>query len=80
MIPAIAQLDSPIDAMSLIHTALRIEAERVEQVVEHLEIDGSFKPFQRLFYRWAIALSSHLEAEEIALTALCPGGHSCRNT
>jgi hypothetical protein len=72
MTAEIVQLDSPIDALYLIHKALRIEAERAEQAVEHLEIGGSFKPFQRVFYRWAMTLSAYFEAEETSLMALLP--------
>lgn len=65
---------SPIDALSLIHNALRTEAERVEQAVQQLEIGRSFKAFQPIFYRWALALSAYVEAEEHALTTLVPAG------
>lgn len=61
---------NPIDALYLIHNALRTEAERAEQAVAHLEIGSSFKTFQPVFYRWALALSTYVEAEEMALTAL----------
>jgi hypothetical protein len=46
----IAPLTSPIDALLLIHNALRTEAERAEQTVEHLEVGSSFKAFQPVFY------------------------------
>jgi hypothetical protein len=39
-------LASPIDALYLIHRALRTEAERAEQTVQHLEVGSSFKAFQ----------------------------------
>jgi hypothetical protein len=68
----IAPLASPIDALYLIHNALRTEAERAEQVVEHLEVGSSFKAFQPAFYHWALVLSTYVEAEERALTALVP--------
>ena len=60
----------PIDALYLIHKALRTEAERAEQAVTHLEVGSSFKVFQPVFYRWALALSTYVEAEDRALTAL----------
>ena len=63
-------LAHPIDAMYLIHKALRTEAERAEQAVTFLEVGSSFKAFQPVFYRWALALSTYVEAEEQALTAL----------
>lgn len=65
-------LQQPLDAMYLIHKALRAEALRVEEAVSHLEVGGSFKPFHRIFYPWALALSTHLEAEEKYLTPLVP--------
>lgn len=70
----IAPFASPIDALSLIHNALRTEAERVEQAVHQLEIGSSFKAFQPIFYRWALALSAYVEAEARALTTLIPEG------
>jgi len=51
------QLTDPLDAMYLIHKALRAEAGRVEAAVEGLEEGGSFKPFHGVFHRWAMALS-----------------------
>ena len=68
----IAPLASPIDALCLIHNALRTEAERAEQTVEYLEVGSSFKAFQPAFYHWALVLSTYVEAEERALTALVP--------
>jgi len=47
----IAPFASPIDALSLIHNALRTEAEQVEQAVHQLEVGSSFKAFQPIFYR-----------------------------
>jgi hypothetical protein len=72
MMTDIAPLASPIDALCLIHNALRTEAERAEQTVEHLEVGSSFKAFQPAFYHWALVLSTYVEAEERALTALVP--------
>lgn len=68
----IAPLASPIDALYLLHNALRTEAERAEQTVEHLEVGSSFKAFQPVFYHWALVLSTYVEAAERALTALVP--------
>jgi len=34
-----------------------------------LEMGGSFKPFQRVFYRWAMALSSHMATEDLFFPA-----------
>ena len=66
------QFTHPIDAMHLIHQALRAEARRVEDAVDTLEMGGSFKPFQRAFYRWAMALGSHVEVEDHYFTTWFP--------
>ena len=66
------QLTHPIDAMHLIHKALRAEAIRVEEAVDALEMGGSFKPFQRAFYRWAMALGYHVEVEDHYFTTWFP--------
>jgi hemerythrin-like domain-containing protein len=66
------QLTHPIDAMHLIHKALRAEAVRVEEAVDALEMGGSFKPFQRVFYRWAMALGYHVEVEDHYFTTWFP--------
>jgi hypothetical protein len=68
----IAPLTSPIDALLLIHNALRTEAERAEQTVEHLEVGSSFKAFQPVFYHWALVLSTYIEVEERVLTTRVP--------
>jgi hypothetical protein len=65
-------LVNPIDALYLIHSALRTEAERAEQTVTHLEVGSSFKPFQPVFYHWALVLSAYVEAEERVLHVLVP--------
>lgn len=65
-------LATPIDALYLIHNALRTEAERAEQTVEHLEVGHSFKAFHPVFYHWALVLSTYVEAAERALPALLP--------
>jgi hypothetical protein len=59
----LTQLDHPIDVMYLIHKAMRAEARRTRQAAEHLAIGGSFKPFLDDFYRWALALGFHADAE-----------------
>jgi hypothetical protein len=67
-----SQLSHPIDAMYLMHKALRAEAARVEEAVNALDIGGSFKPFQRAFYRWAMALGYHVEVEDHYYTTWFP--------
>jgi len=66
------QLDHPIDVMYLIHKAIRAEARRTRQAAEHLEIGGNFKPFMDDFYRWAMALGFHEEAEYKYVLPLIP--------
>jgi hemerythrin-like domain-containing protein len=66
------QLTHPIDAMHLIHKVLRAEAIRVEEAVDALQMGGSFKPFQRAFYRWAMALGYHVEVEDRYFTTWFP--------
>jgi len=68
----ITQLDRPIDVMYLIHKAIRAEARRTRQAAEHLEIGGNFKPFLDDFYRWAMALGFHEEAEYKYVLPLVP--------
>jgi hypothetical protein len=68
----ITQLDHPIDVMYLIHKAIRAEARRTRQAAEHLEIGGNFKPFLDDFYRWAMALGFHEEAEYKYVLPLVP--------
>ena len=67
-----SQLTHPIDAMYLMHRALRAEAARVAEAVDALEMGGGFKPFHRTFYRWATALGYHLDVEERYFTAWSP--------
>ena len=59
----ITQLDHPIDVMYLIHKAMRAAARRTRQAAERLAIGGTFKPFLDDFYRWALALGFHADAE-----------------
>jgi hypothetical protein len=68
----ITQLDHPIDVMYLIHKAIRAEARQTRQAAEHLEIGGNFKPFLDDFYRWAMALGYHEEAEYQYVLPLVP--------
>lgn len=69
MTTEITKLDSPIDAMYLIHKALRAEAERVETMAGLLEVGGSLQPFRLAFNCWATALAYHAEAENQYMTA-----------
>jgi hypothetical protein len=47
----IPTLERPIDAMYVIHYALRAEAARVETLVDLLEEGGNLQPFRQAFYR-----------------------------
>jgi hypothetical protein len=64
MTEKIASLESPIDAMYLIHKALRAEAARAEEAVEGLEVDASLQSFKLVFNAWATALVYHAELED----------------
>ena len=71
-------LESPIDAMYVIHKALRAEAARVETLVGRLEEGGSLQPFRQAFYRWVMALAYHADTEDAYMTALLPGVPAAR--
>jgi hypothetical protein len=68
----IPRLESPIDAMYVIHHALRAEAARVETLVGQLEECGSLQPFRQAFYRWVMALAYHADTEDTYMTSLLP--------
>ena len=63
----IPPLASPIDALYLIHNALRTEADRTEQSVEHLEVGNSFKA---LAYLLPILRKQLSEAGQLELLRL----------
>jgi hypothetical protein len=69
MTEEIIRLGSPIDAMYLIHQALRAEAARMEKMTAELEVGGSLQPFRLAFNFWAVALGYHAEAEDKYMTA-----------
>ena len=64
MAEEIISLESPINAIYLIHKALRAEAVSVENMVNGLEIGGSLQPFKLAFNSWATALVYHAEQED----------------
>lgn len=64
MTEEIIRLDSPVDAMYLIHKALRSEAARMENMAAELEVNGSLQPFRLAFNSWAIGLEYHAETED----------------
>lgn len=59
----ITSLEQPIDAMYLIHKALRGEARRVENLARCVEVGNSLQPFKLAFTAWATALVYHAEKE-----------------
>jgi hypothetical protein len=65
-----AKLESPIDAMYLIHKALRAEAASVEQMIERLTTGESLQPFQKAFQRWSRTLGYHAEVEDEHMESL----------
>ncbi len=59
----ITTLEQPIDAMYLIHKALRGEADRTVALAKHLECGCSLQPFKLAFTAWATAIMYHAEKE-----------------
>jgi hypothetical protein len=59
----ITTLEQPIDAMYLIHKALRGEADRTVELAKHLESGDSLQPFKLAFTAWATAIMYHAEKE-----------------
>jgi hypothetical protein len=74
----VTRLDSPIDAMYLIHKALRAEAARVERIASQLEEGGTLQPFRHAFYRWIMALAYHADTEDAHMTTLLPDTPAAR--
>ena len=64
----IESLESPIDTIYLIHKALKVEAESIEDMVDRLDTGGSLQPFKLAFNAWATALVYHVEQEERYMT------------
>ena len=59
----ITKLEQPIDAMFLIHKALRGEADRTVEQARRLEDGCSLQPFKLAFTAWATAIMYHAEKE-----------------
>jgi hemerythrin-like domain-containing protein len=72
-------VESPIDAMSLIHDALRAEAAHVERLVSQLQEGGTLQPFRHAFYRWTMALAYHADTEDTYMTPLLPDVPAARD-
>lgn len=63
MTEEITTLNQPIDAMYLIHKALRSEADRTVELARCLEDGNSLQPFKLAFNAWATAIMYHAEKE-----------------
>lgn len=63
MTAEITTLEQPIDAMFLIHKALRGEADRTVDLARCLEDGCSLQPFKLAFTAWATAIMYHAEKE-----------------
>ena len=63
MTPEITTLEQPIDAMYLIHKALRGEADRTVELARSLENGCSLQAFKLAFTAWATAIMYHVEKE-----------------
>ena len=59
----ITTLEQPIDAMYLIHKALRGEADRTVEQARRLEEGCSLQSFKLAFTAWATAIMYHAEKE-----------------
>jgi hemerythrin-like domain-containing protein len=72
-------VESPIDAMNLLHDALRAEAAHVERLVSQLQEGSTLQPFRQAFYRWTMALAYHADTEDTYMTPLLPDVSSARD-
>ena len=64
-----ANLESPIQIMSLIHRALSAEAVRVQKIIEDYKEGDSLQTFRAAFNFWATALMFHADTEDTYMTA-----------
>jgi hemerythrin-like domain-containing protein len=72
-------VESPIDAMSLLHDALRAEAAHVERLVSQLQEGSTLQPFRQAFYRWTMALAYHADTEDTYIAPLLPDVTAARD-
>jgi hemerythrin-like domain-containing protein len=63
MAAEITTLEQPIDAMYLIHKALRGEADRTVEEARRLKVGDSLQSFKLAFTTWATAIMYHAEKE-----------------
>ena len=68
----VTYLESPIDAMFLIHKALSTEARQVEEMVRRFQEGDSLQAIRMAFNLWAAALIFHAEREDQYMTAPMP--------
>ena len=59
----ITTLEQPIDAMYLIHKALRGEADRMVELARSLDTGCSLQAFKSAFTAWATAIMYHADKE-----------------
>ena len=64
----IIKINCPIDGLRLIYKALRLEAARVEKLVQQLEIGGSLQGFKVAFNSWATVLVYQADQEDAFIT------------
>ena len=68
MAEEITALDSPIDAMALIHKALVAEGSRVQSLIEGYAPGDSLQNFRAAFNFWATTLMYHADVEDRYMT------------
>ena len=71
--------EHPIDAMYLIHKALRVEAGRVEDMARDLQEGDSLQSIKGAFNQWAAALMYHAEREDLHMTTYLPQFNPARD-
>lgn len=64
MVQETIRLESPIDAMFLIHNALRAQGANLEELVRCFETGDSLQQVRLDFINWAAALMFHAEQED----------------
>ena len=79
MTTEITRLKHPIDVMYLIHTALRAEAAKVEELVRQFDIGNSLQTFRCAFNFWASALAFHAQQEDTYMTATLTNSQPARD-
>ena len=65
----ITELKTPIDAMYLIHKALRAEAKEAERMVYEMDMGESLQSFGAIFNEWASVLGFHALMEDEFMTS-----------